>query len=284
LGRLAALTLQYVPFKWSAPMLRSTSLRTLALHALPSAHLSLDRLLAIVAAHPALTTLSLHFALVLPPVLPLALATLPALRELRVGGHGLLAVLLESLACPALDALTLDLDGGEPAEDALGALLARSAHPPLRHLALAYALAGGGLYYAGGGAVGSWAFLAELPTLRSLHVGACAYDALCAALGPPDDDGGPGPHGGAWACPALDTLRLRACHAHAEGVGRLIQVVEARNVEGGPGVTKLRTLELSDCPPLGPDVVAWLHANVANVACVESPNERFMHPASGPMY
>ncbi|GLB38981.1 hypothetical protein LshimejAT787_0601430 [Lyophyllum shimeji] len=51
LPKLRTLTLQYTPFKWSSPMLR-TNLHTLNLRALPTSHLPLDRILYIIANNP----------------------------------------------------------------------------------------------------------------------------------------------------------------------------------------------------------------------------------------
>lgn len=273
LPELTSLTLQHVPFKWSSPMLHQP-LTSLTLRSLPNNHLSVDRLLHVIAANPTLLSLSAHFAMLAPAVLPLVPCTLPVLRELTLGGHHLLSLLMDTLTVPCLSTLTLDVEAHDPIEDTLSALFQRSSHPPLEHLSLSYALgaaAGGGptIYYAGGGAVTSWGFLADLAHLRTLAVGGAPFDPLLGALGPPEDEGAPLP------CPELSALRLRGCHAHGEGVGRLVQMVDARNVvPPGGGTQKLRTLELAQCQPLGQDVMAWLRAHVDEVVCSETHEDR----------
>lgn len=279
LPELTSLTLQHVPFKWSSPLLYRP-LTSLTLRSLPNIHLSVDRLLHVVHSIPTLVSLSAHFAMLGPAVLPLFPCTLSALRELNLGGHHLLAHFLDTLTLPALTSLILDVEAHEPIEELIAALLQRSSHPPINELALAYALgaaAGGGpaIYYAGGGAVTSWAFLSDLTHLRTLSVGGAPFDPLLSALGPPEDEGSPLP------CPDLTTLRLRGCHAHGEGIARLVQMVEARNAGApGTGTQKVRTLELAQCQPLGQDVMDWLNSHVEDVICTEIHEDRCVRCAT----
>lgn len=284
LPQLETLTLQYTPFKWSSPML-CTNLRSLTLRALPTSHLPLDRVLFIVAANPALETLSLHFAGILPAILPLTPTSLPELKSLSIGGHYLLSQLVESLILPAVDTLSFDIEARDPIEDTIANLLTRSNNPPVAHLALAYGNTSNAstFYYGPGGIVISWMFLAELGSLQSLHVGGTPLEPLLAALGPPDDES----NHTQWACPNLTSLAMKNCHSHSEGVAKLVQMVDARNPDssgatttsGGTtinGVTpvKLKQMELYDCASLGQDVVKWLKARIDDVTCTEPTFER----------
>ena len=142
LPALQALTLQYTPFKWTSPMLLRSNLRRLHLRALPTQTTPLDRVLHIVAHNPLLEDLALHFPGLAAPVLPLAPTPLRALAALSAGGHHLMAALVDALAAPALERLALDIDARDPLEDCISGLLARSQHPPLRALSIAYAGAG----------------------------------------------------------------------------------------------------------------------------------------------
>ena len=156
ISQLRSLTLQNVPFKWSSPIFRN--LRSLTLRALPTLHLSLDRILYIIAANQHLESLSLGFVSPNPPVLPLVPTTLPHLKSLSLGGHYLLTTLVDSLILPAIDSLILDIDAREPVEDTVTALLARSANPPLSRLSLAYGnnpASNSGMYYGPGAGVTS---------------------------------------------------------------------------------------------------------------------------------
>lgn len=149
-------------------------------------------------------------------------------------------------------------------------------------------------YYGPGGIVIAWNILAELPQLESLRVGGTPMDTLLCALGVPDDDmlngGGPGglnagsmPSGGMqWLCPNLLELGMKNCHAHSEGLTKLVQMVEARNpadssgalVINGVAPTKLKSLELYECTTVGTDVVDWLKEKVEEVACTDLAFER----------
>jgi hypothetical protein len=336
LPNLRTLTLQHTPFKWSSPMLRN--LHSLNLRALPTTHLPLDRILAIIANNPQLQSLALHIQGVLPAVLPLSPLTLPHLKSLCVGGHYHLITILDNLILPTLTTLTLDIEARDPIEDAISSLLVRSNRPPLEHLAIAYstnlphtaaAVAAAAFYYGPGGMVITWSqLLAELPELKSLRVGGTALEPLLGALAPPDDDAltglNPGPlhppqpnpanailgvgsggvavggssasgQGWAWACPRLEVLGLRSCHAHSEGVNKLVQMVEARNPplsasnfsnNGNTTATsmlsialavtpvRLRRLEMHNCTNLGEDVMKWLEGRITEVICTEPIVER----------
>ncbi|KAI1796059.1 hypothetical protein LXA43DRAFT_1160470 [Ganoderma leucocontextum] len=285
IGNLQTLTLHHVPFKWSSPMLRN--LRTLQLRSLPTVHITLDRILHIVAANPVLESLTMHFASPHPPVLPLTPVTLPELKTLNLGGHYLLSSLVESLMLPALDTLILDIEARDPIEDTVSGLLTRSGNPPLTRLSLSYGANTGphaGFYWGSGAGVASWHFLSELDHLTALQVGSAPLEPLISALSAPDDDNGQD----RWLCPNLATLAMRGCHAHGDGVAKLVQMVEARNPDtggGGPaagamfgGVTpvRLRHLELYDCTALGPDVTKWLKTRIEEVVCTEPSFEGYV--------
>ncbi|KAK7046657.1 D-ser-dehydrat domain-containing protein [Favolaschia claudopus] len=273
LPNLRTLTLQYAPFKSTASIFLQpcTQLTNLTLRALPGAAVPLDRLQRILAANAqTLTVLRLHFASAAAPVLPLPSATqLNALQELSMGGHHLLAILLDTLVLPALRALDLDFDAPrEPLEETITALYTRATNPPLRSLSISYGPpnppggmqsgvgAWGGYYgYGGGASVVSWQFLGECgSTLEVLKVGGAALEGILSSLGAPDDqpllpgngngNGNNGGNGGnGWACPQLRELHLRACHAHPhphthghgtgahDGVGRLVRMIDSRNPE-----------------------------------------------------
>jgi hypothetical protein len=314
LPNLQAVTLQHTPFKWSSPMLRN--LCSLSLRALPTSHLPIDRILTIVSNNPQLQTLSLHFQGVLPAVLPLSSLNLPHLASLSLGGHYNLTTLLDNLILPVLSTLSLDIEVRDPIEDVITSLLLRSNRPPLEHLAIAYstslvhaAAAAAAFYYGPGGMIITWSqLLAEIPGLKTLKVGGTALEPLLSALAPPDEDTLTGlnippaqqPHPGAggssasgqgwtWACPRLETLCLRGCHAHNEGVSKLVQMVDARNpvvpmsnpnsngANAASSVTPVRfkRLELHGCTSLGEDVMKWLDARIAEVVCLEPVSERW---------
>ncbi|KAI0650397.1 hypothetical protein C8Q79DRAFT_998253 [Trametes meyenii] len=306
LANLRTLTLQHVPFKWSSPMLRN--LRNLHLRSLPTAHIALDRILYIVGANPQLESLSLHFASPNPPVLPLVPVTLSDLKTLNVGGHYLLSTLVDSLLLPALDTLILDIEARDPIEETVQHLLVRSGSPPLTRLSLSYGANVGphaGFYWGSSAGVASWHFLTELDHLAALHVGSAPLEPLVAALSAPDEDNA---HD-RWLCPRLATLAMRGCHAHGDGVAKLVQMVESRNPDGvhvgaggvaggggggGGGVvgtggggggaavfggvspTRLRHLELYDCTALGPDVTKWLKTRIEDVVCTEPSFEGYV--------
>ena len=293
LPNLKTLTLHHTPFKWSSPILRN--LHVLNLRALPITHLPLDRILFILSNNPELKSVSLHFQGVLAPVLPLSTVTLPHVTTFSLGGHPLLSQLLESLILPNLDSLTLDIEARDPIEDIVSGLLTRSNRPPIQHLSLAYGLMPNvaNFYYGPGGIVITWnTLLAELPLLKSLHIGGTSVEPLLSALGPPEDDpNNTGPstlnnsnnaNTPAWVCPNLESIAMKSCHAHGEGVQRLVQMVEARNPQGGQlalslnGITPVRLtrLELHDCAALGEDIMNWLDQRIADVVCVDPSYER----------
>lgn len=288
IGNLQTLTLHHVPFKWSSPMLRN--LRNLQLRSLPTVHITLDRILHIVAANPLLESLTMHFASPHPPVLPLTPVTLPELKTLNLGGHYLLSSLIESMMLPVLDTLILDIEARDPIEDTVSGLLTRSGNPPLTRLSLSYGASTGphaGFYWGSGAGVASWHFLAELDHLAALQVGSAPLEPLISALSAPDDDNGQD----RWMCPSLTTLAMRGCHAHGDGVAKLVQMVEARNpdtggagggggmgpaVFGGVTPVRLRHLELYDCTALGPDVTKWLKTRIEEVVCTEPTFEGYV--------
>ncbi|KAI0355357.1 hypothetical protein OH77DRAFT_1504200 [Trametes cingulata] len=304
IGSLRTLTLQHVPFKWSSPMLRN--LRHLQLRSLPTVHIALDRILHIVAANPQLESLALHFTAPNQPVLPLNPVTLPELKSLNLGGHYLLSSLLDSLLLPVLDTLILDIEARDPIEETVSQLLTRSGTPPLTRLSLSYGTNTGphaGFYWGSGSAVASWHFLGELDHLAALQVGSAPLEPLITALSAPDEDNGQD----RWVCPRLVTLAMRGCHAHGDGVAKLVQMVEARNPDAGGGAlgplglggmgmggagggaggmfgggggngavpARLRHLELYDCTAVGPDVTKWLKTRIEEVVCTEPSFERY---------
>lgn len=244
-------------------------------------HPALDRVMFMITSNPQLEVLSLQFSSPNPPVLPLTPTVLHDLKSLTLGGHYLLSSLADAFVLPSLDALILDIDAREPIEDTVSALLARSNNPPLTRLSLSYTLCSGSssFYYGGGAGVATWHFLSELDHLRTLQIGGAPFEPLLTALGAPDDEAtGPGPvHAQAdHCCPNLTTLALRGCHAHTDGVHKLVQMVEARNPDmlGGAmgiglGPARLHHLELHDCATLGPDVLKWLKSRIEQVVCTE---------------
>jgi hypothetical protein len=276
LPKLRSLTLQYSPFKWSSPVFK-TNLRSLTLRALPTNHLTLDRVLLILSNNPGLETLALHFSALVPAILPSSPITLAELKELTLGGHFLMSQLSESLVLPSIDSLRLDIEARDPIEDTISNLLNRSSNPPLSHLAVAYGgNSSSSFYYGSGGMVISWTFLADLNSLESLHVGGTPFEPLLTALGAPDEDQT------TWLCPNLTSVGMKNCHGHNEGVAKLVQMVEARNPEAsvaavtvnGVSPKKLKQLELYDCANLGQDVIQWLKARIEDVVCTEPPYDR----------
>lgn len=265
-------------------MLR-TNLHTLNLRALPTSHLPLDRILYIIASNPALESLTLHFQGVLPAILPLVPTTLHSVKTFNIGGHFILSQLVDSLILPSLDDLTLDIEARDPIEEIISNLLSRSNSPQLMHLSVAYGSSNNSstFYYGPSGIVISWTtLLTDLTDLKSLHIGGTPLEPLLTALGPPDDDTN---QMSTWACPKLEALGMRNCHAHSEGVAKLVQMVEGRNPDspggggmgqavGGVSPVKLKSLELYDCASLGQDVVQWLKGRVDEVMCTEPAYER----------
>lgn len=281
LPKLRTVTLQHVPFKWSSPMLHD--LHTLNLRGLPTSHLPLDRILSILSNNPQLKTVSLHFQGVLSAVLPLSVLTLPHVTSLTLGGHYLLTQLLDSLTLPSLESLTLDIEARDAIEDIISSLLTRSSRPPLQHLSIAYGVAANAatFYYGPGGIVITWtALLSELVHLKTLSIGGTSLDPLLTALGSPEDDPNQSQNL-VWACPALESLGIKSCHANAESVTKLVQMVEARNPDNGNpqavgGVTPVRLarLELYDCTSLGEDVMRWLGTRIGDVICEDASADR----------
>lgn len=275
LERLTAVTLQYVPFKWSSPIFQN--LTSLCLRTNHHNGIALDRVLHILSRNVHLENLALHIQSANPQVLPLNQTTLDRVRIFSIGGHFLLGSLLECLTLPSVEILVIDIEARDPVEDMLSNLLVRSSNPPITRLSISYGLHGGcsQMYYHGGAAVGSWNFLAALNDLRSLQIGGAPFEPLLAILGTPEDDGQD-----QWYCPKLLSLSMKACRpAHSDGVTKLVQMVEARNPDPASGVApiaaggvtpmKLRHLELLDCTPLGLDVVQWLKGRISEVTCTE---------------
>ena len=126
----------------------------------------------------------------------------------------------------------------------------------------------------------------DTPDLKTLKVGGAAFEPLLVALSGPEDGVGQ------WYCPKLTGLYLKGCHAHGEGVSKLVQMVDMRNPtptsatntgNGGGGgglVDKLKHLELHECAVLGPDVVQWMKSRVLEVVCVELTYDRWVPPSS----
>jgi hypothetical protein len=179
--------------------------------------------------------------------------------------------LADSLVLPALDALNLDVEARDPIEDTITNLLQRSNNPPITRLSVSYGSSSSStLYYGPGGIVISWGFLTDLNHLQSLNIGGTPLEPFLTALGMPDEEQ---TH---WACPNLTTVAMKSCHAHSDGIVKLVQLVEARNPETGSATmvngvvpTRLQHLELYDCATLGQDVIEWLKKRVDEVVCTE---------------
>ncbi|KAI0305263.1 hypothetical protein B0F90DRAFT_1815504 [Multifurca ochricompacta] len=208
LPKLETVTLQYAPFKWSSPMLR-TNLRSLNLRTVPTTGIPIDRVLHIVSNNKMLEDLSLHVAMVLNPLLPLTQTTLPDLKTLSIGGNFLMSSLVDSLITPSLCSLTLNIDARDPIDDSISNLVTRSSHPAIHSLSIAYGPNGPPFY---GGLIASWGFLNDLNHLRTLQVGGTPVDPLFSVLGAPEEDvlG--------VMCPFLEHLALRGCPAIRTGL------------------------------------------------------------------
>lgn len=258
-------------------------LHTLSLRALPTTHLPLDRILFILSNNPNLRNVSLHFQGTLPAILPLSALTLPHVTSLSLGGHYLLTQLLDSLTLPNLSELTLDIEARDAIEDIISSLITRSNRPPIKLLSVAFSVSANAatFYYGPGGIVITWTdLLAELPHLTILNIGGTSLEPLLTALGPPEDDPNQ-TQNPTWACPALEALGMRSCHAHGEGMARLVQMIEARNPDNGQGqgiggVTpvRLERLELVECVSFGEDVMRWLEAKIPKVICKDPLHDR----------
>ncbi len=194
-------------------------LHTLNLRGLPTSHLPLDRILHILSNNPELKSVSLHFQGVLPAILPLASLTLPHVTSLTLGGHYLLTQLLESLTLPILDSLTLDIEARDAIEDIISGLLTRSNRPPMQNLSIAYGVAANAakfLLRAGRTCHRMDCTSGGASPPQNAHHRRHIARAPPHLLGYPEDD----PNQSqtlAWACPALEFLGLRSCHAHNEG-------------------------------------------------------------------
>lgn len=255
-----------------------TNLRKLNLRSLPTTNIALDRILYMVSNNRGLEELSLSFSSVNPAILPLTSTTLPELKSLTLGGHYLLASLIDIVVLPSLASLTLAMEARDPIEDNITSLLSRSNHPPVTELSVAYAYSGSPYYYNGGGLISSWNFLADMSYLRTLQLGSTPLDPILSALGPPDDDNVAVGGNGSWLCPYLEHLAFKACPAHADGISKLVQLVDLRNPEGGAGhpgggggnsnsgsssaLSRLKKLEMYDCTMVGQDVIDWLKGRI----------------------
>lgn len=282
LPNLSSLTLQYMPFKWSSPLFK-TDLRSLTLRSLPTSHLPLDRILHVIASNSNLESLDLHFTTVHPAILPLNPLTLENLTKMSLGGHYLLSQLVDDLTLPSLAHLTYDIEARDAIEETITALISRSNNPPLATLSIAYN-PGTAFYYGAAAGIMNWGFLMDVPELRTLRVGGTAFEPLLVALSGPEDGIGQ------WYCPKLTGLYMKGCHAHGDGVSKLVQMVDVRNptsaqitnagggggLGGGGSVDSLKYLELHECAVLGPDVVEWMKSRVAEVVCVELAYDRWV--------
>ena len=280
LPNLNSLTLQYMPFKWSSPLFK-TDLHSLTLRSLPTSHLPLDRVLHVIASNQNLESMDLHFTTVHPAILPLNPLTLENLTKMSLGGHYLLAQLVDHLTLPSLAHLSYDIEAREPIEETITSLISRSNNPSLATLSVAYN-PGTPFYYGAATGIMNWGFLMDLPELKTLRVGGAAFEPLLVALSGPEDGVGQ------WYCPKLTGLYLKGCHAHGDGVSKLVQMVDMRNPtptssaqasnggNGGGSVEKLKHLELHECAVLGPDVVQWMKSRVLEVVCVELVYDRWV--------
>lgn len=280
LQQLTSLTLQYVPFKWSSPIF--SNLRSLCLRTVPQYSIALDRILYIINSNMRLETLALYVTSANPAVLPLTQTTLEHVKTFSIGGHFLLASLVDCLTLPVVENLMVDIEAREPIEEMLSQLLVRSNHPPISRLSLSYMMhsSNSAIYYHTGSGITSWNFLSEMEELHTLQVGGVPFEPLLAILGTPEDDGQD-----QWYCPNLVSLSMKACRpSHSDGVAKLVQTVEARNPDPASGMlpmsaagvtpTKLRHLELHECASLGLDVIRWLQGRISEVICVEPPYDR----------
>ncbi|KAJ7923916.1 hypothetical protein B0H13DRAFT_1706905 [Mycena leptocephala] len=258
--KLQTLTLQYMPFRPTAPVFLQ-QLHTLNICALPGSVIPLDRILGIINANKStLKSLRLHFFYVSHAILPLpASTTLEHLEDLYVGGHHLLSQLVGTLTIPQLRVLSLDLHAPrEPIEETISRLYTRSQNPLLKSLAVSYGKPSPSSFdgYVAEGTGVSWAFLGIIgETLEVLKVGGAALESLIGTLAAPDGSGpipgGQGQPTPVWAC-------RRRCHMHAhaerDGASMLVKMVDVRNPEGGgsgPGgtgaVARLMRIELDGC-------------------------------------
>ncbi|KAL5521523.1 hypothetical protein ACEPAF_2271 [Sanghuangporus sanghuang] len=231
LPNIRSVSLQYVPFKWSSPLiagnLRALNIRSLSTPNMgthSSTQMTLDRLLHIISSNPTLEHLSLHFQNAQAAILPLETTRLNYIRSLSIGGAFTLAPLLDALITPSLESLTLNIDR-EGMEESIQALLARSNSPPISLLSFAYqSQLGMGPYY-GEAPPGltPWGFLVALPHVKTLQIGHTAFDVLLDSLSHVEEDSG------AWLAPELEHLALRSCRGHGDSLSKLVALVEARN-------------------------------------------------------
>jgi hypothetical protein len=241
--------------------------------------LPLDRILHIISSNPNLESMDLHFTTVQPAILPLNPLTLGNLTKLCIGGHYLLAQLVDNLTLRSLAHLSYDIEAREQIEETITNLISRSNNPPLTSLAIAYN-PGTPFYYGVATGIMNWGLLTDVPELRTLKVGGAALEPLLVTLSGPEDGVGQ------WYCPKLTGLYMKGCHAHGEGISKLVQMVDVRNptptssanagTGGGGPVAKLKHLELHECAALGPDVLQWMKSRVLEVVCVELTYDRWV--------
>ncbi|KAF8900330.1 hypothetical protein CPB85DRAFT_1377490 [Mucidula mucida] len=285
--KLESLTLQHVPFNWSASIFQN-SLRKLTLRALHASSFPLNQIFYILQeTAETLETASLHFMNVLNPVIPLNNLTLPHVKTLSVGGHYSLSNLVEHLVLPEVEELNFDIEARDSIEETIHTLAANTPglSAGLKHLSIAYGH-GWGLvdppqsYYQG--SVLNWHFLTDMVVLESLRIGGCHVELMLNALSHPDEEAGTGAvaingPNNAWICPQLQTLGLRNCSGHTEAWakivqdtwGKVVQVIENRataSMVAGVKPVPVKALELLESQGLGIDVLGWLK------------KKRFSHP------
>lgn len=282
---LESLTLQHVPFTWSAPIFQN-NLRKLVLRSISSTLPPLNQIFYILKeTAETLESVSLHFHTVLNPVIPLQQVTLPRLKSLSIGGHYLLSTLVDNLVLPAVEQLNLDIEARDSIEDTLHSLTANTPGlaTGLKHLSVAYGYGWSdsldhmhsSFYH---GSVTNWQFLTDFIGLESLRIGGCPVEVLLNALSHPDEEVGTGAIGiggvNGWVCPQLHTLGLKNCAGHSEAWtktvqdtwGKLVQAIENRTtgtMVGGVKPVPIKTLELLDSQGLGVDVLSWLNKRCA---------------------
>ncbi|KAL1741329.1 hypothetical protein HDZ31DRAFT_45674 [Schizophyllum fasciatum] len=302
LPRLRSVTLHHISFGLMGPLLLM-SLTSMTLRALPSMVIPLNQVIALVTANPLLETLVLYFPSLQPPVLPLSSyppITLAHLRTLALGGRAILTYLVDKLVIPNLRHLAWDIDTRAPERTTLRRVLERllkrsgpDAGASIEEISL-----GWGFPYppqhplrpppydaADPASLSPYAAPPLIGGLRPLLRLTPNLRALSAA-----DRRRRGP-GGAYVCPRLTRLALRACPSvHAqEALRRMVGFVQGRNpggVRGGAGAgagasaaqvafltgkpVRLEELEMVGCSRLEPDIGHWLESRVPHVVCRSS--------------
>lgn len=229
--KLHSVTLQYVPFRWSSPLIAS-NLRTLSLRssasvsigAYTTANMTLDRLLHIISSNPSLEHLSLNFPNSQHSVLPLETTRLNHLKKLCIIGNYTMQPLIDALVLPALEYLALDT-GRESFEEAAGNLITRSNNPPISYLSVSYNGSPYSPSYFHDTPPGAtpWGFLSGMDQLRTLKVGHVALEFILEELSRVNEGSN------SWLAPRLEHLALKNCAGHGDSVSKLVVLVEARN-------------------------------------------------------